>query len=376
MRYLSTPWVLLTIAACAAPTAEDTGESEDQLTSFSLALDEDATTATDSPRLTAAAAGNLSCGDRFATGSGAEARVRYTCRRGAELLEITLRTQGKAIVLHRPAGRANDKRAFFSCTSSGARPSGVPAKLACTTATLTDRSGNGGLSSPFASTAPGIDIANAHVVGQGPLLLRGMAPRSAEDYDQLFASKVGAFLVFKNATGNGSDVSDELAELTRRGIPAARAKHIAFKWKDLTSYKESCEQTVEALAFLSANKAAHRKTYFHCTVGEDRTGLLAAMARLVDESNLDAAAAWDEEMCERGYGAGNPLKPSFVVKAVDGGLTPLYRKLAYLVKTGRLERTSLVPSACQTDPSTEPAFAEQAIPLARLTCGTSTRFEP
>lgn len=81
-------------------------------------------------------------------------------------------------------------------------------------------------------------------------------------------------------------------------------------------------------------------------------------------------------MCERGYGSGNPLKPAFVTGELHRGLTPLYRKLAYLVATGKIAATNLDPAVCNADPEAEVTFAASAVPLARPKCGASTRFEP
>ena len=151
---------------------------------------------------------------------------------------------------------------------------------------------------------------------------------------------------------------------------------IPFKWKDIGAFAEPCKQTIEGLKFIASNTAAGKKTFFHCTVGEDRTGLLAAMHRLVSEPTLGADKAWDQEMCERGYGSGNPLKPAFVTSALDHALTPLYRKLAWMVATGKIRANQLDPAVCSADPEGDAAFAANALPLTRLQCGTSTRFEP
>jgi hypothetical protein len=67
-----------------------------------------------------------------------------------------------------------------------------------------------------------------------------------------------------------------------------------------------------------------------------------------------------------------------VTSALDAstGLTPLYQKLAFLVKTGKLAASALDASVCSTDPAEGASFASTALSLSRLKCGTSTRFEP
>jgi len=363
------------VAPVVDPAATDgTAGGEDELREQSLKLvGVDALTVKDSPALKAGAAGALACAsDHFVL----DGRERITCTRGTEHLEVILqKAEKKAVVIHRPSGAGSDTRTFFVCTTSGNGPFDLPSSLNCAKKAPTSASGHGGLASPFASTVPGIRIQNAHAVGTSGLLLRSMAPRSADDYADLIGAGVGAVLVFKNQTG-ADDVGAEITELTGRGLAPSRLTNIPFKWKDLGPFAETCKQTVDALKFIATNMAAGKKTLFHCTVGEDRTGLLAATQRLISDPTVKADRAWDEEMCEHGYGAGNPLKPAFVKGSLDHGLTPLYRKLAFLVATGKITAANLDPAVCAADPEADATFAAQAVPLARLKCGTSTRFEP
>lgn len=366
---------MLAATGCAAETAgpdsAPPASEEEELKEQSLKLVTDGALAIrDVPALTAGAEGTLACGDRFSL----DGRERLTCTRGKELLEVILqKTEKRAVVVHRPQGRANDKRTFFVCTTSG--KGDLPTSLACAKKAPPSTAGHGGLASPFASTVKGLDIPNAHTVGAGTSLLREMAPHSEEDFAQLVATGVGAVLIFKNATGK-QDIADEMTALEAHGLAASKIETIPFKWKEIGAFAEPCKQTVEALAFIAANASSKKKTYFHCTVGEDRTGLLSAMQRLLHEPSLTAERAWDEEMCERGYGAGNPLKPVFVTSALDDGLTPLYRKLSWLAAKGKLTAEALDPKICASDPDDDKTFKATAPPLARFTCGTSTRFEP
>ncbi len=358
------------LSACAVSEGSpEEPSSDDEIRALSVTIggSTDAPTIDDRPRLKPRARGALACDEKLEI----DGRVRLTCARGSESLEVILRrSEGEAVLVHRAEGRTSDRRTFFTCSISGT------SKLACTKPAPHAGGGEGGLASPFASTVAGIDIPNTHEVGAGGMLLRGMAPRSAQDFDQLLAAGVGAVLIFKNQTGVGSDVADEMTTLRARGLADARVTNIPFKWKDLPGFHEPCTQAVQGLKFIATNLAAGKKTFFHCTVGEDRTGLLAAVHRLVTEPGLDAGAAWDREMCERGYGAGNPEKPAFVIGKLEHGLKPLYRKLAYLVAKGRLRADALDESVCATDPEGAPDFADAALPLDRLACGTSTLFEP
>lgn len=344
------------LAGCSG--AEDGATTGDEQDIASLALTFTGAELVDSPLLKAGANGSLQCGAAVSIGD----KSRVECLRDAEELELILDTANKkAVVIHRPTGRKADKRTFFACTVAGE-------KLTCKSKAPSTR--GGGLASPFASDVAGIDIPNAHVVGGNAKLLRGMAPRNDAELDQLKAAGVVAVLIFKNQTGNGHDVTDEITDLGTRGLASSRISNIPFKWKDLDSFEESCSQTVDGLAFIESNLAAGKKTFFHCTVGEDRTGLLAAMRRLVSEPNLDPKTAFTEEMCENGYGAGNPLKPAFVIASLDKALTPLYRQLAWMVKQGTLRSGSLNANVCSNEPSLPSSF----LPLADLHCGTSTKF--
>jgi hypothetical protein len=340
--------------------------SAPELNALSITFDS-ATEVNDAPRLVPGADGALTCdAERFRF----EGRERITCKRGPEQLEVILRGS-EALLVHKPK-RTGDNETFFACSKTGDGPAGLPKSLDCKVAPLRDRADHGGgLSSPFDSTVPGITIPNAHVVGKSPKLLRSMAPGTPEEFDQLFAADVAAVLVFKNATTAGHDVDEEVATLRERGLAATRIAHVPFKWKDIGPFQEPCEQTIEALRFLKKNLAAGRTTLFHCTVGEDRTGFLAAMHRLVTEKT-NAVEAWNGEMCEHGYGAGNPLKPGFVLGKLEDSLGPLYRKMAYLAAKGELD--ALDASICATDPAEEPDFEEIAPP--QLSCGTSTLFIP
>jgi hypothetical protein len=380
MRFCAFGFVALASAACGLDGADgpsfDPGPAgEEELRELSLRITgTNGVEVKDSPSLVAGAAGSLSCPDRF----DREGRTRLGCARGKEVLEVIVDGSAKtAVVAHRPSGRGVDTRRFFTCTTSGNGPGDLPARLACTSK-APSTGGHGGLASPFAATAEGFHIPNTHVVGGDDRLLRGMAPRSEADFGELVSAGVSAVLVFKNQTGSGHDVRDEMDELARRGLASSRIVNVPFEWKDLDGFETPCKQTIEALKFLETSLAAGRKTFFHCTVGEDRTGYLAAMRRLLVEREMTPERAWDEEMCERGYGSGNPLKPAFVVNALnaDSGLTPLYRKMAFLVAAGRLSSASLDASVCAADPSHDPAFAARALPASRLACGTSTRFVP
>ena len=84
---------------------------------------------------------------------------------------------------------------------------------------------------------------------------------------------------------------------------------------------------------------------------------------------------FNDEMCERGYSAGNPQKPfAAVVKEVDTDLTPLFLKMAFKIKQGELSPTSLDESVCDTDPESDPAFTTTDWNPEDFRCSISTRY--
>jgi hypothetical protein len=202
-----------------------------------------------------------------------------------------------------------------------------------------------------------------------------MAPWTDDDYADLQGYGVKSVLVFKNQTGTGTDVADEVARFEAAGL---HVDQIPFEWKDFANFKDPCEQTVAALQILAKSVSARKKIFFHCTVGEDRTGYLAGLHRLLRESSATPRTMFSEEMCERGYGSGNPLKPYFaVVQKLDTQLTPLFLKMAYLIESGKLTTKNLSTAVCASDPAKDPAFsADPELDPKTYRCATSTSFVP
>jgi protein-tyrosine phosphatase len=298
----------------------------------------------------------LACAERF---QGLEGE-RVTCEREAETVEVIVKASGASVVVVRDLDR---KRGYYTCSRKG-DVDGVPSEMKCKLTKIRPR-GAGGLSSPFDPSVEGVTLPNAHWVDEGESILRGMEPRSEEQIEELREIGVDRVLIFKNATGD-DDVGNETAAWA---LGAEDVLHVPFRWKDFVGFTEPCEQTLEALRFIRASREAGKKVFFHCTVGEDRTGYLAALHGLLFEG-ADARAAFDEDMCERGYASGNPQKPGFVLGKLEGGLTPLYRKMAFLVAEGTLTE-ALEQEACATEPTIPDDFMSE--PLA---CGTSTTLVP
>lgn len=302
----------------------------------------------------------LTCSERFEGVDG----ERVTCARSGERLQVIVKTDGGHVVAVRDL---SGKRGYYACTPSGeveGLPSEMlPSLMQCKATTIHPR-GSGGLSSPFDSSAEGVSTPNAHWVDGAMTVLRGMEPRTPEEFAELKAAGIARVLIFKNVTGK-DDVAKEIAGWA---LPSKDVLHVPFAWKDLPGFQAPCEQTVQALRFIQASAKAKKKVFFHCTVGEDRTGYLAALHAMLFEGASERAA-FDQDMCEHGYAEGNPQKPGFVTGKLEEGLTPLYRSMAFLVATKKLT-TALDASVCATEPNVPESFLPDAA------CGVSTTLVP
>lgn len=344
-----------TVATLGLGCVDETGQSE----GFATALSKTLTLRFESKdgSLTLKSSGKkLTCADRFEGVDG----ERVTCEREGETVEVIVKSTDASVVVVRDLG---GKRGYYTCSKKGDVAS-LPSEMKCSLTTIKPR-GTGGLSSPFDSSVEDISVPNTHWVDDDETILRGMEPRTAQQLDELRAEGIAKVVIFKNATGN----DDVGKEITAWGLPKADVLHVPFQWKDLDGFKKPCEQTLDALRFIKASRAKNKKVFFHCTVGEDRTGFLAAVYNVLFEE-ADPRAAFDADMCEHGYGAGNPQKPGFVLGKLEDGLTPLYREMAFLIDEGVLTQ-ELETAACATQPTVPDDFMPEA-----LTCGTSTTLVP
>ncbi len=227
-----------------------------------------------------------------------------------------------------------------------------------------------GASSGFPSEVEGFPIPNAHEIEEGRVF-RGGEPRSqVKDVAKFGITDV---LIFK--TQNLVEVAREIHALKELGIDGGNIRHIPFRWKDLPNFQEPCEQTVEALRMLTELPAdPKRKLFYHCTHGEDRTGLLSGLYRILDDG-WDIQRAFHDEMCENGYEAGNPKKHKGSVAAIRESLTPLFLKMAWLAETGKLSKGDLNTGICRVDPAESEEFRKS--PYARpkdFACKKSSKF--
>lgn len=170
-------------------------------------------------------------------------------------------------------------------------------------------------------------------------VFRGKEPRS--NVSELSQAGVSDVIIFKNDTKG--EVIKEIADLTALGI---NPHHIPFRWKEFPSMIEACEQTVEALNLIHKIKQQNGKVFFHCTAGEDRTGMLAGLYRMLEE-NASVSKVFKQEMCARGYSDGSSRKPYTVTSAIQKELTPLFVTLSAKIESGEWRLGQLKKSSCR-----------------------------
>jgi hypothetical protein len=302
---------------------------------------------------------------------------RLGCTRGKEQLTLIYDPAAQvAAAIYVKSTSSPDRRSYYHCTGTSTGADKWPEDLTCESKSPRTNIG-GQLVSPFNSSIPDIGIYNAHVVSDdaasGAQLLRGMKPFRDSDMEDLQNLGVDAVLIFKKAT-QASEVDVETDALAAIGIPASRVVNVPFAWKDFPDFAEPCRQTVHSLSVLHDWVKSGKTAFFHCTVGEDRTGYLAGLYRLLTETGTPREM-FDGELCQRGYSAGNPQKPMFgVANEVDADLTPLFLKMAFKIRTGELSETSLDESVCDTDPETDAAFTGAEWDAEAYRCSPSTRY--
>jgi hypothetical protein len=203
----------------------------------------------------------------------------------------------------------------------------------------------------LSGTVAGLSIPNSHVVTQteSQQVFRGRAPTNKQ-MQELLDLGVRQFVIFKNDVRG--EVTQEIADLKRLGVPAENIKSIPFPWKDIRNFKEVCEMTITALQTIENATAKGESIFFHCTAGEDRTGYLASLWTLWSGAKTSARESFKQDMCAHGYEAGNPHKPyREVVAKIRETLTPTYQKMLLVLKEARAQNQELDLSMCGTEPT-------------------------
>lgn len=193
----------------------------------------------------------------------------------------------------------------------------------------------------IASICEALPVKNFSQVGGTETLLRGAQP--GESAGDLRDQGVDAVLIFKSDTRG--EVAKEINALLSSGFSESDVHHIPMAWKDL-DLGEACLQTVEALGILTKAVADGKTIFFHCTAGEDRTGMLAGLYRILHEE-ADVEKIFEEELCEKGYSDGNPGKPKIVIDQIERGLTPLYFALAEKITAAKSSGRKIGPGLCR-----------------------------
>jgi hypothetical protein len=223
------------------------------------------------------------------------------------------------------------------------------------------------LESPFPSRVKGLSIPNAHELIRGPgRVIRGNAPNHR--IQELIDLGITDVLMFKTPNDVlGTDSND--LEMERQALASAsqqagrkvKVHWIPFPWRGFTSMEEGCRQVIQGLKVIEeVARDSRRSLFFHCTVGEDRTGLLAGMARMLHD-DWNTKKAFYREMCGHGYEAGNPYKPLHVAEVIRKELTPLFLRMAAMAEEGLISSGELNESVCR-------GIAERPLPKGKWRC--------
>ncbi len=202
------------------------------------------------------------------------------------------------------------------------------------------------LSSNIPSTVDGVTIPNVHRISKSGGIYRGMEPR--EKIQEIIDLGITDILTFKKQTK--TEVDEQRSAFIAKGYDPKRLHHIEFPWKDIEKNpRKACLQTMKALRLIrQIKKDKNRSLYFHCTVGEDRTGYLAGIYRMAFRA-WSTDGAFYKEMCKRGYSDGNPVKPEKVVNEIEEGLSKLFFTMAYRIGKGEIFYYNLSDSVCNFD---------------------------
>ncbi len=184
--------------------------------------------------------------------------------------------------------------------------------------------------------------------------LRGNSPRDLKDLVALKDYGVTQVIIFKN--DKRGEVKTEIAQLKELGYQDTQIHHIPFDWKDNSDFKAACLKFVGANSIMDAAIAKNEKTFMHCTTGEDRTGAASAIYQMTHNKKLSIDKVFSQEMCLKGYEAGEPHKPKEVVEKIRAGLTKTFLKMAYQVQWAHKHHLAVNESLCDNDPTNRKDF--------------------
>lgn len=176
-----------------------------------------------------------------------------------------------------------------------------------------------------------------------------MAPLTDGQGLELKSYGITDILIFRNDVPGETATTSELELLQRVGFATSSIHKIPFPWKGMSTFEEPCRQTLKALQIMrDVLNSRTSKMYFHCTVGEDRTGYLAGLFRIIFEGASETAA-FKDEMCGKGYAEGDPCKPPKVSIEVHKNITVVYLKLVEWIEAGLISKDNLDPEICKRE---------------------------
>jgi len=191
------------------------------------------------------------------------------------------------------------------------------------------------------------DLGNAHALRADERILRGAAPETR--LAKLKEYGVTDVIIFRDGTGDAAE--REKNNLRKLGYADSNIHHIPMKWRRFPSFESGCENAVAALQVMqTVENDPRKKLYLHCTMGEDRTGMVAGLYRMVFQG-WSADKAFTEEMCARGFSEANPRKPAEVADIINNDLKPIFARMAVMAETGALNSTTLSSRACSMNVS-------------------------
>ncbi len=199
------------------------------------------------------------------------------------------------------------------------------------------------LVSPFNSSVEGLNIPNSHIISESPKVIRGMRPRSKQDIVELKSQGISEIINFRKSADKDESLEAEKSLLNKSDWNSKNFHHFDFPWKDISDFQEACRTTVAALVKIRQAKGG---VFIHCTVGEDRTGLLSGLYRILAQG-WTQQKAFDEEMCGHGFAESNPTKPPFVSEKVRESLTPLFESMAFEIEKQKLKLSNISEKLCE-----------------------------
>jgi hypothetical protein len=188
----------------------------------------------------------------------------------------------------------------------------------------------------------GYKLPNSHWVDLDQRILRSKEP--TKYVSELVDLDIKHVIIFKDETMG--DVEREMAALKKADFKTENIYHLPARWRDIESPQVACEQFVTALKIIRDVKyTTNDKILFHCTLGEDRTGSLTALWKILD-LNAELDDVFQNDMCAHGYEAGNLKKPEFINRIIRAELTPIVMMMVGLIESNIISRENLDVAVC------------------------------